>query len=93
MNQIFTMYEKYLQSTPTSQRASIALNHLRKVFSNTSLKDVARKVPEYIEGRKKFFSQFLARPRIFLTDEFYDKYETQTRVNLKNELARLNHSG
>ena len=52
MNQIFTMYEKYLQSTPTSQRASIALNHLRKVFNNTSLKDVARKVPEYIEGRK-----------------------------------------
>lgn len=52
MEKIFSVYSRYLQSTPTSQRALIAICHLRKTFGNTSLRDISKKVPEYIASRQ-----------------------------------------
>jgi predicted metal-dependent HD superfamily phosphohydrolase len=44
----------------------------------------------YNEGRKRVVHHFLAMDRIFKTDHFYEKYEVQARINLKNELESLN---
>lgn len=43
----------------------------------------------YKPGRKKVLVHFLNMDRIFKTDHFYDKYETQARQNLSNELKGL----
>lgn len=43
----------------------------------------------YNRGRKKVINHFLAMNRIFKTDEFYNKYEEQARLNLKQELKSL----
>jgi predicted metal-dependent HD superfamily phosphohydrolase len=40
----------------------------------------------YNPGRKKVLQHFLAMPRIFKTDAFYEKYETTARRNLEWEL-------
>lgn len=43
----------------------------------------------YNPGRKKVLQHFLAMPRIFKTDHFYDTYEAQARINLQAELETL----
>lgn len=40
----------------------------------------------YWPGRKKVLQHFLSMPRIFKTDHFFKKYETQARKNLESEL-------
>lgn len=40
----------------------------------------------YWPGRKKVLQHFLTMPRIFKTDYFFEKYETQSRKNLASEL-------
>lgn len=44
---------------------------------------------EYKARRKKVLKHFLAKDRIFKTDYFYNKYESQARKNLEEELNRL----
>lgn len=48
-------------------------------------------VPEPIfkTKRRKILRQFLARPSIFYTDPFIEKYETQARTNLNHALSLL----
>lgn len=43
----------------------------------------------YVPGRKKVLNYFLAMPRIFKTNHFYEKYEEAARKNLEDELERL----
>lgn len=43
----------------------------------------------YNRGRKKALQHFLQMDRIFKTDYFFEKHETQARLNLKNELEIL----
>lgn len=43
----------------------------------------------YVPGRKKVLNHFLALPRIFKTNHFYEKYEEAARKNLEDELERL----
>jgi len=43
----------------------------------------------YNRGRKKVIKHFLAMDRIFKTDFFYNKYETQAKQNLNQELNLL----
>ena len=40
-------------------------------------------------GRAKVLRSFLARPRIYFTDFFYDAFETAARVNLNRSLMKL----
>lgn len=40
--------------------------------------------------RQKILDNFLNRDRIYLTDFFYDKYEKQAMINLKNAIENLN---
>jgi predicted metal-dependent HD superfamily phosphohydrolase len=40
----------------------------------------------YWPGRKKVLQHFLTMQRIFKTDYFFEKYETQARKNLASEL-------
>lgn len=44
---------------------------------------------QYRDGRIRFFGSFLTRPRIYCTDEMYEKYERTARQNLERELHRL----
>jgi predicted metal-dependent HD superfamily phosphohydrolase len=44
----------------------------------------------YNPGRKKVLNHFLAMDRIFKTDFFYNKFETQAKQNLQKEIALLN---
>jgi len=41
---------------------------------------------QYAIGRKFVIEKFLSLNKIFKTDFFFDKYEKQARINLKNEL-------
>lgn len=43
----------------------------------------------YKPGRKKVLRHFLEMERIFKTDEFFDKYESKARQNIKRELELL----
>jgi predicted metal-dependent HD superfamily phosphohydrolase len=43
----------------------------------------------YNPGRKKVLIHFLSMDKIYKTDYFIDKFETQARINLQNELAIL----
>jgi predicted metal-dependent HD superfamily phosphohydrolase len=43
----------------------------------------------YRPGRQKVLSHFLQMKRIFKTDEFFNKYEAQARINLQHERALL----
>ena len=49
-------------------------------------------VPEraFIAGRSAVLHSFLARDRIFASDEFFERYEGQARHNLDSALAKLN---
>ncbi len=40
-------------------------------------------------GRAEFLEQFLARPNIYRTAHFHDKYEADARANIGLEIARL----
>lgn len=44
------------------------------------------------EGRRVVLEKFLARPSIFLTPYFINKYESQARANLKRSIIRLTES-
>lgn len=44
----------------------------------------------YRPGRKKVLAHFLAMDRIFKSDEFAGRYESQARLNLSAELETLN---
>jgi predicted metal-dependent HD superfamily phosphohydrolase len=48
-------------------------------------------VPEeaFREARAKILREFLARPRIYSTDFFYDRLEVSARANLQRSVARL----
>ena len=48
-------------------------------------------VPErdFLRGRASLLGRFLARPRIYLTDEFCRRYETQARANLQRSLSAI----
>ncbi|WP_340066928.1 hypothetical protein [Ascidiimonas aurantiaca] len=50
-----------------------------------------QKFPDFIykRGRKKVLTTFLNLPKIFHTSWFYDRFETQARENIAEELARL----
>jgi predicted metal-dependent HD superfamily phosphohydrolase len=41
------------------------------------------------QGRQLILQQFLDRPRIYLTDWFFDRYEAQARVNLRESIEML----
>lgn len=43
----------------------------------------------YNPGRKKVLNHFLSMDRIFKTDFFYNKFETQARQNLQQEIESL----
>ena len=43
----------------------------------------------YNPGRKKVLNHYLSMQRIFKTAYFYEKYEEQTKINLKYELENL----
>lgn len=43
----------------------------------------------YNPGRKKVLNHFLEMDRIFKTEFFHDKFETQAKINLTNELNSL----
>lgn len=43
----------------------------------------------YNPGRKKVLNHFLTMDRIFKTDFFYTKFETQAKLNLQNEIELL----
>jgi predicted metal-dependent HD superfamily phosphohydrolase len=44
---------------------------------------------EYYRGKKMFLEQLLARPRIFLTDFFHQRYEDQARSNIERLLELI----
>jgi predicted metal-dependent HD superfamily phosphohydrolase len=48
-------------------------------------------VPEddFRRGRASLLGRFLNRPRIYLTDEFFNRYETQARQNLRRSLNSI----
>ena len=48
-------------------------------------------VPEadFRKGRASLLGRFLSRPRIYLTDEFYSRYEEQARKNLRRSLNAI----
>jgi predicted metal-dependent HD superfamily phosphohydrolase len=50
-----------------------------------------RWVPGFLFRRKraKILQEFLARPRIFSTQTFIDRYEQQARANIARSLTRL----
>jgi len=52
-------------------------------------------VPEsaYRAGRAAVLSGFLARPRLYLTDRYYDRYEAAARGNLRRALDGLKARG
>jgi predicted metal-dependent HD superfamily phosphohydrolase len=43
----------------------------------------------YKPGRQKVVAHFLAMPRIYKTDYFFEEFEEQARRNLQNELQQL----
>ena len=45
--------------------------------------------PRYVAGRTAVLQGFLDRPRIYGTDWFQERYETQARTNLRNALSAL----
>lgn len=45
--------------------------------------------PRYVAGRSAVLQGFLARPRIYSTDFFHQRYEACARANLTNALAAL----
>jgi predicted metal-dependent HD superfamily phosphohydrolase len=44
---------------------------------------------EYREGRAAFFEIMLAKPRLYLTDEFRERYEAEARDNMTRALAEI----
>ena len=55
---------------------------IRKEYSWVSDKDFA-------QGRRSILNRFLNRPRMYYTEFFRKKYESQARVNLKKEIVEL----
>lgn len=45
--------------------------------------------PDFRSGRRRILSTFLARPRIYFTEHFHDRYEVTARKNLRRALAEL----
>lgn len=43
----------------------------------------------YNKGRKKVINHFLSMKKIFKTEEFYNRYEEQAKLNLQQELLSL----
>ena len=46
----------------------------------------------FAKGRSQILEKFLARPRIYLTDYFRDKFETQAQRNIARSIAKLRTS-
>lgn len=44
---------------------------------------------EYREGRAAFFENMLAKPRLYLTEQFRDRYEMRARANIERGLAEI----
>jgi len=45
--------------------------------------------PQFRAARKQILQSFLDRPRIYLTDAFYERFERQARENMQQEVAGL----
>jgi len=62
-------------------------------YSNCIRKEYAW-VPDenYKKGRSEVLEKFLQRERIYYTDRFYQKYETQAKQNLYRELESIHKS-
>jgi predicted metal-dependent HD superfamily phosphohydrolase len=45
--------------------------------------------PRYVAGRSAVLQGFLDRPRIYGTDQFFERHEAQARTNLTHALAAL----
>lgn len=65
-----------------------------EVFKTTSrlVREEYASVAEerFVAGRSNILEVFLARPRIYLTEYFYQKYEVAARQNITEALAELN---
>lgn len=48
---------------------------------------------EYSLGKLKFFNSLLERPRIFYSDFFHDRYETNARHNIQRYITIINQMG
>ena len=55
---------------------------IRREYPHVAESDFAR-------GRRDMLGRFLARPRIYYTDAFRDRYEAKARENLSRALAKL----
>ncbi|ABD83179.1 HD domain-containing protein [Saccharophagus degradans] len=57
-----------------------------------NIRNEYKRVPTFIykSKRKKILQQFLARPRLYYFDYFFDMFETQARENLNNVISKLN---
>ena len=55
---------------------------IRREYPHVGEEDFAR-------GRREMLGRFLARPRIYYTDFFFDRYEKRARENLTRALATL----
>lgn len=66
----------------TWEKYSLYHNNVRKEYS--IYPDIV-----YNPGRKKVLKHFLAMDRIFKTDLFYNKFETQAKQNLQREIELL----
>lgn len=49
--------------------------------------------PAWVIGRAKVLKNFLARPHVFHTQDFRDRFEQQARANMERSLATLGQSG
>jgi len=58
---------------------------IRAEYSHVSDEDFA-------EGRSQFLQGFLARKRIFHTDQLHEMLEAHARANLERSIAKLNES-
>lgn len=56
-----------------------------------ALKVEYKNIPEslYKRGRKRFIMNTLAADRIYKSEHFFQHYEKQARINLTNEMARI----
>ena len=48
---------------------------------------------QYSRGRKAVLQLFFMQPHIFHTDPFFERFETQARLNLTRELIELEEEG
>jgi predicted metal-dependent HD superfamily phosphohydrolase len=94
----YTTHKAYIPNLPLSTQwvldldlASLGFNPKRFDVNSDQIRDEYSFVPEdaYRAGRKVILQGFLDRPRIYLTEECFARFETQARENLKRAIERL----